>query len=71
MGNSIKAEIGDVKLDIMAHQYPLLKPVQVSAGIRLVSLEDIGAMKINAISANGTRAKGFSLIGITLYDKTD
>jgi len=59
IGSSIKAEIGDVKLDIMAHQYPLVKPVLKSEGIRLVSLEDIGAMKINAISGNGTRVKDF------------
>jgi hypothetical protein len=58
-GNTIRAEIGDVKLDILAHQYPMVKPIVVVDGIRFTSLEDIGAMKINAIARDGTRVKDF------------
>jgi hypothetical protein len=58
-GNTIRAEIGEVKLDILAHQYPMVKPAVEVEGIRFTSLEDIGAMKINAIVRDGTRVKDF------------
>lgn len=57
--NTVKGQIGDVKLDLIAHSYPLLNPVVVNENIRLASLEDIAAMKLNAIIGNGTRLKDF------------
>jgi len=49
----------DVKVDFISHQYPLIKPVEVNEGIRMLSLEDIGAMKLHAIVQNGSRLKDF------------
>lgn len=57
--NTILLDIGEVKVDILAHQYPLQKAFETKEGIRLVSLEDIGAMKLHAIFQNGTRIKDF------------
>lgn len=57
--NTILLDIGKVKVDILAHQYPLQKPIETKEGVRLVSLEDIGAMKLHAIFQNGTRIKDF------------
>ena len=57
--NTILLDIGKVKVDILAHQYPLQKTVETKEGVRLVSLEDIGAMKLHAIFQNGTRIKDF------------
>jgi hypothetical protein len=51
--------IEGVKIDIIAHKYMLLKDIIVEDSIRLYSLEDIIAMKLNAISDNGTRLKDF------------
>jgi hypothetical protein len=57
--NTMLLDIGNVKVDILAHKYPWQKPVQTQQGIRLVSLHDIGAMKLHAIFQNGTRIKDF------------
>ncbi|HWD90509.1 MAG TPA: nucleotidyl transferase AbiEii/AbiGii toxin family protein [Mucilaginibacter sp.] len=57
--NTIKGEIGRTKIDLITHSYPLVKQLELANGIRLASLEDIAAMKLNAIVGNGTRLKDF------------
>lgn len=51
--HTVKGKIDQVILDFITHAYPLVKNVQ------LASLEDIAAMKLNAIVGNGTRVKDF------------
>ena len=46
IGNGIFGFIDNVKIDIIAHKYPLIKPLQIIDGIRMSSLEDIGVMKL-------------------------
>ncbi len=57
--NGIFCFIKDVKVDILAHQYPILNKVEEVEGIRMLSLQDIGAMKLKAILHSGTRLKDF------------
>lgn len=57
--NTILLDINKVKVDILSHQYPWQKPIETKEGVRLASLEDIGAMKLHAIFQNGTRIKDF------------
>lgn len=57
--NTILLDIDKVKVDILAHPYPWQKPIETKEGVRLASLEDIGAMKLHAIFQNGTRIKDF------------
>jgi len=57
--NTIKGFIDDVKVDILSHKYPLIKPVCEIEGIQIASVQDISAMKVNAISNDGTRIKDF------------
>ena len=57
--NTVLGYIGDVKIDIVAHIYPLLNPPLVEDEIRLYSLQDIACMKLLAISDNGSRLKDF------------
>jgi len=47
--------INDVKVDLVMYRYPLLQPLQLQEGIRLYSLPDIAAMKLNAIIGRGKR----------------
>jgi hypothetical protein len=56
---TVKGWISGVKIDIIAHKYFLLKDIVVEDSVRLYSLEDVIAMKLNAISDNGTRLKDF------------
>ncbi len=57
--NTIKGEIGDVKVDLISHKYDMIDPVIKDEGIRLAAIPDIAAMKINAIVNDGTRVKDF------------
>lgn len=53
--NTIVGKVNDVKIDFIAHQYPLLKELKMENHIRLSSLEDIAAMKLNAIKNRGSK----------------
>jgi hypothetical protein len=57
--NTVQGFINDVKIDFVAHVYPLLKEPVIEEGIRMYSLYDIAAMKLGAIGNNGTRLKDF------------
>lgn len=57
--NTMLLDIGNVKVDIIAHKYSWQEPIETEEGVRLVSLCDIGAMKLHAIFQNGTRIKDF------------
>ena len=39
--NGIFGFIDNIKIDIIAHKYPLIKPLVITDGIRMASLEDI------------------------------
>lgn len=57
--NAIKGRIKDVKVDFIAHKYPLVDPLLTIDGVRMAGLTDIAAMKLNAITSDGTRLKDF------------
>ena len=57
--NTIKGEINGVKIDLIKHGYLLVNSPFVFEGIRMATIEDIAAMKLNAIIGNGTRLKDF------------
>lgn len=57
--NTLRGVIGNSNLDLIAHLYPLAGKSIIVEGIRLLSIEDIAAMKLNAIAGDGTRAKDF------------
>ncbi|SHM59122.1 nucleotidyl transferase AbiEii/AbiGii toxin family protein [Chryseobacterium polytrichastri] len=57
--NTVMSRINGVKVDIITHKYPLINPIEIQEGVRMVSNEDIGAMKLHAIFQNGTRIKDF------------
>jgi len=57
--NTLKGSIENIKIDVISHKYPLVKPIIEIEDIFLYSIEDIAAMKLNAIAGNGTRSKDF------------
>src|SRR5204863_3439319 len=57
--NGVFCLVDGIKLDLLAHKYPLVQDLKIIEGVRMVSLKDIGAMKLNAIYGNGTRLKDF------------
>jgi len=59
INNGVFCIIDGIKVDLLAHKYPLVENTETIEGIRMVSLKEIGAMKLNAIYNNGTRLKDF------------
>lgn len=57
--NTLKGFVQNIKVDFLTHAYPLIRPLVKEEGLSLAALEDIGAMKLNAIAHNGNRQKDF------------
>jgi hypothetical protein len=57
--NTLKGQITGVKVDFISHKYPLINPLLVMEDVRMAGIQDIAAMKLNAIAGNGTRLKDF------------
>jgi len=57
--NTLKGIINGVFVDFLKHDYPNVAIPAKIEGIVLSSLNDIAAMKVNAITGNGTRIKDF------------
>ena len=57
--NYVSGSISNVEFDLISHKYPAVKQIETIQGIRIMSLEDIAAMKINAIVHSGQRIKDF------------
>jgi len=57
--HTLKGIIEDIKIDLITHAYPFVQAPSLEQNIRMASLPDIAAMKLNAIHGNGTRIKDF------------
>jgi hypothetical protein len=57
--STLKGYRGDIRIDFITHEYPYVREPVTIDGIRITSREDIAAMKVNAISGDGTRSKDF------------
>ncbi|MDP3127014.1 MAG: nucleotidyl transferase AbiEii/AbiGii toxin family protein [Sediminibacterium sp.] len=67
--NSVLCFINDVKVDMISHRVPDTRPTVYDEGIRMASLEDIGAMKLNYITRDGSRFKDFVDMHVLLSHK--
>lgn len=45
----------NIKVEFLRHNYKLLKEIQIVNNIRLYSIEDIAAMKLNAVANRGSK----------------
>ncbi len=57
--NTIKGYADGVKVDFLAHKYPMINERLEIEDLRIASLDDISAMKVNSIANDGTRVKDF------------
>ena len=57
--NTIKGSSAGIKVDLLAHKYPSLGDTIEIENIRIASMDDISAMKINSVANDGTRVKDF------------
>ncbi|MBP7194249.1 MAG: nucleotidyl transferase AbiEii/AbiGii toxin family protein [Candidatus Cloacimonetes bacterium] len=52
---TVRAIISGTKVDLIRHDYQSVGPVETIEGIRIASLPDLAAMKLNAISGRGLK----------------
>jgi len=57
--NTVLTYIENIKVDIVSHKYTLINPIEIQEGVRMISNEDIAAMKLHAIHQSGERYKDF------------
>ena len=57
--NNVFGTIGGANFAIISHQYPMVAPLLTTDGVRMASMDDIGAMKLHAIVNSGRRLKDF------------
>lgn len=67
--NTVMTYIKDIKVDLLAHKYPVIAMDKISENIRMISNDDIGAMKLHAIFQSGERLKDFVDMYFLLEEK--
>jgi hypothetical protein len=58
---AIIANIKGIKVDFIRFRYKIIDPVILKEGIRMLSLKDIAAMKLDAINGRGSKKDFFDL----------
>jgi hypothetical protein len=53
--NILITKVNEIKVDFVNYKYPLLKDILVVDNIRMLSIQDIAAMKLNAIAGRGSK----------------
>lgn len=61
--------IEDIKVDLLAHKYPVIAIDKISENVRMISNNYIGAMKLHAIFQSGARLKDFVYMYFLLEEK--
>ena len=56
----ILSHIGKVKVDLVNEPHPLIDNLERTEGLRMLSIRDIGAMKMYAVHEDGGRLKDFA-----------
>lgn len=59
--NSMSLDANGVKIDLLRHRYPEIFPSEKTDGVRLLSLPDLAAMKLNAIANRGSKKDFYDL----------
>jgi len=59
--NSLTLDLEGTKLDFLRHAYELLEPPDVEQGVRMLSVPDVAAMKLNAVANRGAKKDFFDL----------
>ena len=52
---SLVCTIEGIKVDFIHFRYPFIRPVRVEDGLRLLTIEDIAPMKLDAIAGRGSK----------------
>ncbi len=61
MPQTVICEINNIKVDFIRFNYPFIRPILTTDGIRMLSIEDIAPMKLDAITGRGSKKDFFDL----------
>lgn len=53
--NTLHATVNEVKVDFLRYDYPLLEPPELWDGVSILSVRDIAAMKLSAVTNRGAK----------------
>ncbi len=67
--DTLLGKLNQTKISFFSYRYPLLFPVKNFSGIRIASILDIACMKLDAISARGTKRDFIDLFFICQKQK--
>jgi len=59
--NTLNLNIDKIKVDLLTFKYPILNPLISVGSLRIYSMEDIGAMKLSALSSRGSKKDFYDL----------
>ncbi len=69
---AVFCKINKVKVDLVQYKHPIIADIEVIDGIRMFSIKDIAAMKINAILGRGVKKDFWDLFELLkLYSLND
>ncbi len=66
--STLKGIVNGISVDLLRHNYDYVVPPKSVGGITMAGKQDIAAMKVNAITGDGTRVKDFIDIYFLLKD---
>lgn len=70
--NTLSVVIKNVKVEFIRHDYPLIRDLKEIEGAHFYSLEDVAAMKLNAVINRGSKKDFFDLFElIKLFDLSE
>lgn len=61
MPQTLIGNINGIKVDFIRFKYPFIRPIIAIDGIRMLSIEDIAPMKLDAITGRGSKKDFFDL----------
>jgi hypothetical protein len=61
---TLQLQVEDIKVEFFKHAYPKLRPIETIEGISLWSLEDVAAMKLNAITNRGSKKDFYDVVAL-------
>jgi len=64
---TLQLRIRQFKVEFLKHAYPRLADDQIVQGIRLWSLEDVAAMKLNAVANRGSKKDFYDLAALLAH----
>lgn len=68
---SLQIRINDIKVEFLRRSYPPLREIEQIQGMKMWSLEDVAAMKINAIVNRGSKKDFYGLAALLKYHSLD